>query len=78
MVQTATWMDLEILILRDVNKSEKDRYHMILLVCEPPPKKRLQVNVPTIVRVTDVENKLIVMGHVGNWNIGTDSLSLKD
>ena len=29
----ATWMDLEIIILREVNQTEKDKYHMILLIC---------------------------------------------
>ena len=28
----ATWMDLEIIILSEV-KSEKDKYHMIPLIC---------------------------------------------
>ena len=28
----ATWMDLEIVILSEV-KSEKDKYHMISLIC---------------------------------------------
>ena len=30
----ATWMDLEIIILNEVSQTEKDKYHMILLVCE--------------------------------------------
>ena len=29
----ATWMDLEIIILSDVSQTEKDKYHMILLIC---------------------------------------------
>ena len=29
----ATWMDLEIVILSEVNQTEKDKYHMILLLC---------------------------------------------
>ena len=29
----ATWMDLEIVILTDVSQKEKDKYHMISLVC---------------------------------------------
>ena len=29
----ATWMDLEIIILSEVNQTEKDKYHMISLVC---------------------------------------------
>ena len=30
---TATWMDLEIIILSKVSKKEKDKYHMISLIC---------------------------------------------
>ena len=29
----ATWMDLEIIILSEINKAEKDKYCMILLMC---------------------------------------------
>ena len=29
----ATWMDLKIVILSDVSQTEKDKYHMISLVC---------------------------------------------
>ena len=29
----ATWMDLEIIILSEVIQTEKDKYHMILLIC---------------------------------------------
>ena len=29
----ATWMDLEIFILGEVSQKEKDRYHMISLIC---------------------------------------------
>ena len=29
----STWMDLEILILSEVSQTEKDKYHMILLIC---------------------------------------------
>ena len=28
-----TWMDLEIIILSEVSQSEKDKYHMISLIC---------------------------------------------
>ena len=30
----ATWIDLEIVILSEVNQTEKEKYHMILLVCK--------------------------------------------
>ena len=29
----ATWMDLKIVILSEVSQTEKDKYHMILLIC---------------------------------------------
>jgi len=30
----ATWMDLETIILSEVNQIEKEKYHMISLICE--------------------------------------------
>ena len=33
MIFAATWMDLEIVILSEVSQTEKDKYHMILLIC---------------------------------------------
>ena len=29
----ATWMDLEIIILSKISRKEKDKYHMISLIC---------------------------------------------
>ena len=29
----AKWMDLEIIILSEVSQTEKDKYHMISLLC---------------------------------------------
>ena len=29
----ATWMDLEIVILSEVSQKEKDKYHMVSLIC---------------------------------------------
>ena len=29
----ATWMDQEIIILSEVSQKEKDKYHMISLIC---------------------------------------------
>ena len=29
----ATWIDLEIIILSEVSQTEKDKYHMISLIC---------------------------------------------
>ena len=33
MPSAATWMDLEIVILSEVSQTEKDKYHMKLLIC---------------------------------------------
>ena len=33
MPSAATWRDLEIIILSEVNQKEKDKYHMISLIC---------------------------------------------
>ena len=30
---SGTWMDLEMIILSEVSQTEKDKYHMILLIC---------------------------------------------
>ena len=30
----ATWMGLEIIILSEVSQTEKDKYHMIALMCD--------------------------------------------
>ena len=29
----ATWMDLEVVILSEVSQAEKEKYHMICLIC---------------------------------------------
>ena len=29
----ATWMDLEMIILSEVSQTEKDKYHIISLIC---------------------------------------------
>ena len=29
----ATWMQLEFIILKEVNQKEKDKYHVISLIC---------------------------------------------
>ena len=33
MLFVATLVDLEIVILSDISQTEKDKYHMILLIC---------------------------------------------
>ena len=33
MPSAARWMDLDVIILSEVSQTEKDKYHMILLIC---------------------------------------------
>ena len=33
MLFAATWMDLDFIILSKVSQTEKDKYHMISLIC---------------------------------------------
>ena len=33
MPSAATWMDLEMIILSEVSQTEKDKCHVILLIC---------------------------------------------
>ena len=42
----ATWTDLEIIILSEVNQTEKDKYHMMLRICGIY-KKKIQMNLFT-------------------------------
>ena len=34
MSSVAIWMDLEIIVLSEVSQTERDKYHIILFVCE--------------------------------------------
>ena len=55
----ATQMDLQMIILREVSQTEKDKYHRISLICGI--LKMGQNNLFTNRnRVTDIENKLMV------------------
>ena len=53
----ATWMDIEILILSEVNQKEKDKHH-ISLICGL--KKMTQMNLFTKQKQTQTKNKLMV------------------
>ena len=49
----ASWMDLEIIILSEVSHKEKDKYHMISLICDISDLQNRN-------RLTDIENRLVV------------------
>ena len=60
MPSAMTWMDLEIVILSEVSQIEKDKYHMILLICSILKKVYKWAYLQHRNKVADVENKLIV------------------
>ena len=58
-------MDLKIVKLSEVSQMQKDKYHMIRLICGILKKKRVQN------RIMDVENKIIVTREddkLGDWD----------
>ena len=55
MLSAVTWMDLEIVILSEVSQEEKDKYHMILLICGIQKKKK-GTNKP--IYKTEVESQM--------------------
>ena len=59
-----TWMDLEIVILSEVNQTEKHKYHGIAYM-RNLKKGYKWTYLPNRNRVTDVENKLMVTGGKG-------------
>ena len=66
-----TWMDLETVILSEVSKTQKDKYHTAYML---NLKKKVQISLFTKQnRVTDMENKHGYKGlgrrdKLGNWN----------
>ena len=58
-----------------MSQTEKDKYHVKLLICGIK-KKRIQINLSTEQRVTDVENKLMVIRGKGERQ--TERLGLAD
>ena len=56
----ATWMDLEIIILSEVSQKEKDKYHMISLICGIWKKRYKWTYLQNRNRPKDTGNKLMV------------------
>ena len=65
----ATWMDLETVILSELSQTEKDKYHMMSLICAS--KKLYKCTyLQNRNRLMDLENELMVTGGKGG---GRDS-----
>ena len=60
----ATWMDLEIIILSEVNQGDKDKYTAISLM-QNLKKKKIHVHLFTKQKHTNIEDKLVVTK--GQW-----------
>ena len=52
----ATWMELETLTLSEIRQKEKDKYHMISLICGT--KYTAQMNLSTEKKIMGLENRL--------------------
>ena len=67
-------MYLEIVILSEVSQTEKDKYHMILIICGTLKKVYKWACLQNRNKVIDVENKLIVTkeerrgDNLGDWD----------
>jgi len=69
---SATWMELETFILREVSQKEKDKYHTILLI------SGIQ-NLSTEKKIKDLEDRLVVANGEGGGGVGwTRNLGLID
>ena len=69
MSSAATWMDLEITILSEVNQMEENKYHMILFICRIFLKRHKWTYLQIRSRITDIESKLMVT----KWEGGGES-----
>ena len=56
----ATWIDLEIVTLNEVNQKQKDKYHVVALICEI--QNMTQMNLQNRNRLTDIENLWLPKG----------------
>ena len=63
-----TWMDLEIIILSEVSQTEKDKYHMLSLICGILKNDTNGLTYKTGTD-SDLENELMVTREKG-WGEG--------
>ena len=62
----ATWMDLETVILSELSQTEKDKYHMMSLICASK-KLYKRTYLQNRNRLTDIENILVVTKGERGW-----------
>ena len=67
----AAWLDLEIIILSEVSQTERDKYHMISLICESKIQ-HTWTYLQNRSRLSDIENRLVVSkgeGWIGSMGL---------
>ena len=77
----ATWMQLEIIRLSELSQKEKDKYHMISLICRIWHKYGTNELIYKTETDSDIENRLVVAKGVGagrgmDWEFGVSRCKL--
>ena len=75
MPSAATWMDLEIVILSEVSQTEKDKYHMISIICGI--ENMIQINISTKQKETH-RYKEQICGCQGGAGVGEEGIGVWD
>ena len=68
---TATWMDLEGIMLSEISQTKKEKYHMISLICGI--SKTIKINEqtkPNKNKHVDTENRVVAKGRRGGREEG--------
>ena len=76
----AIWMDLEIVIPSEVSQTQKDKYHMILLICGILKKATNELTYKTKIELQMSKTNLWLSGRKWgggiNWESGIDMYTL--
>ena len=72
----ATWMELEIVILSEVSPTEKDKYHMVSLICEIQKKGTNELIYKTQVRSQMQKTNLQLPGDKGGKDKSGDGIDI--
>ena len=63
------WMELECITPSEISQSEKDKYHVISLICGISETKQRKKERIKKTRLSNTENKLVV-ARGGGWGMG--------
>ena len=74
----ATWMDLETIILSEVSQKEKDKYHMISLICGISNMTQMNLSGKQKQTHRHREQTCRLVVAEGKWGWGRDGLGVAD